>query len=337
LTTSAAPMLPRARFVTLFAVATLALASIVLAALPTHVSRGPGSFVGVGVSLRLGTVMRHPVRLHQAMVPLLRKSIDMPSSSSSRYPLTRVRAEEKKGPEFHKAKVASIEEAAAGGVYTVKVDSPTTLSQYTTPGQFSQIKVGDIKPGFFAMANKPGEDSLEFLIKKVDGAAGTIVGLKSGDELEITDVMGKGFPWDNVKDNDKYNGGTYVFATGTGFGPIKAMIEEGLFKGRKGLKIYYGARNEEHVPFRQKFDEWFKEGLLGNSEEIPIVPVYSCDGTEKKEKQYVQDVAVVDTGDHIDPKTASAIICGHFDMTNTMKEKLVGELGFPPENILTNF
>jgi len=144
-------------------------------------------------------------------------------------------AEEKKGPEFGPAKIADIQPACEGGVYRVCVDAPQTASQYAKAGQFAQMRVGESKPGFFAMSNRPGSEKLEFLIKSVDGTAGLINSMKVGDQLEITDVMGKGFPWDGVSDNEKFNGGTYVFATGTGFGPIKAMIQSGSFKGRKNV------------------------------------------------------------------------------------------------------
>ncbi|GAB5369884.1 hypothetical protein AAMO2058_001445000, partial [Amorphochlora amoebiformis] len=181
-----------------------------------------------------------------------------------------------------------------------------------------------------------GDESLEFLIKKVDGTAGLLTDLKSGDSLEMTDIMGKGFPWERVADNAKYKGGTYVFATGTGFGPIKAMIESGTFKGRTGMKIYYGARDPSHMACKEQFQTWFQQGLLGDSPDMPIIPVYSCAAQNSdEEKSYVQDVAVLST-DGIDPSTASAIICGHWDMTNILKEKLA-DFGMPSENILTNF
>eukprot|EP00468_Gymnochlora_sp_CCMP2014_P012331 CAMPEP_0167753560 /NCGR_PEP_ID=MMETSP0110_2-20121227/7783_1 /TAXON_ID=629695 /ORGANISM="Gymnochlora sp., Strain CCMP2014" /LENGTH=322 /DNA_ID=CAMNT_0007639343 /DNA_START=971 /DNA_END=1939 /DNA_ORIENTATION=+ len=256
---------------------------------------------------------------------------------SGRSPLL-VFAEEKKEPEFYDAKLLSIEKAAEeGDVYKLVVDSPRAKEQYQIAGQFTQMRAGDNKPGFFAIANKPGEESLEFVIKKVPGTAGALTELSPGDSVEMTDVMGKGFPWDKVSDNEKYNGGTYVFATGTGFGPIKAMIEAGTFKGRSNMKIYYGARSPNHMPFRDQFEAWFKEGLLGDSSEMPIIPVYSCDeNMAKKENGYVQDVAVL-SSDGVDPATASAIICGHWDMTNVLKQKLTEDFGMPAENILTNF
>eukprot|EP00471_Norrisiella_sphaerica_P000593 CAMPEP_0184483046 /NCGR_PEP_ID=MMETSP0113_2-20130426/4654_1 /TAXON_ID=91329 /ORGANISM="Norrisiella sphaerica, Strain BC52" /LENGTH=357 /DNA_ID=CAMNT_0026863177 /DNA_START=37 /DNA_END=1110 /DNA_ORIENTATION=+ len=244
---------------------------------------------------------------------------------------------EKKGPEFFSAKIDSIKPAFEGSeVYYVVVDAPKIAEKYQIAGQFAQMRVdGESKPGFFAMANKPGSEKLEFLIKTVDGTAGKINALNAGDPVEITDVMGKGFPWDKVKDNSQFTDGTYVFATGTGFGPIRAMIEAGTFKGRKNMKIYYGVKDENHLIFKEDFQNWMDQGLLGDVSEMPIVPVFSCESPET-DKKYVQDVAVLG-GDDLNPEKAAAIICGHFDMTGKLKERLMGEMGMPADNILTNF
>jgi len=278
------------------------------------------------------------IRLHHELIPIIKASISSRarhSNTAHQVHLLRPKAGEKKEPEFYPAKIESIETACSGGVFSVTIDNPKARQNYQKPGQYAQMRVGDSKPGFFALANKPGDNKLEFLIKKVDGTAGLITDLAPGDHLEMTDVMGKGFPWENVADNDKYNGGTYVFATGTGFGPIKALIENGTFKGRSNLKIYYGAKDSAHMPFYDKFQDWFDQGLLGVGSDVPIIPVFSCEPKNGEGKGYVQDVAVIG-GNNVDPQTASAIICGHWDMTNVLKEKL-GDFGMPKENILTNF
>ncbi|GAB5369885.1 hypothetical protein AAMO2058_001445100, partial [Amorphochlora amoebiformis] len=95
-------------------------------------------------------VLRHSVRVHPDVggVPASRS---VPRHVSRKLNL-RAYSGEKKEPEFFPAKISSVEEAATG-VYTVKVESDRAQGQYSIPGQFTQIRVGDSKPGFFAVSN----------------------------------------------------------------------------------------------------------------------------------------------------------------------------------------
>jgi hypothetical protein len=70
----------------------------------------------------------------------------------------------------------------------VTVNVGTEISKgYTKGGQFLQMKVGDSKPAFLAIANAPEaseEGMMEFLIKDIpDTTASMIVKLGEGDEV----------------------------------------------------------------------------------------------------------------------------------------------------------
>eukprot|EP00466_Bigelowiella_natans_P002242 jgi/Bigna1/91235/estExt_fgenesh1_pg.C_940003 len=327
-----------ARFLQLMTAATFISAFVILGVMFPPSELGSASIVPLRVRSSRSSYQRNDARAafgnhrRQLMDPLLRGSMGY-LPYADRCERTRINAAGgKKEPEFFSANIDSIKPACEGGkVYSVVVNSPRTSAKYEKAGQYAQMRVGDSKPGFFAMANKPGSEKLEFLIKSVDGTAGIINEMKPGDSLEISDAMGNGFPWDRVSDNEAFSDGTYVFATGTGFGPIRAMIESGLFKGRKNLKIYYGVRDTKQMPFKDEFGKWMEQGLLGeDGGDNPIVPVFSCE-----QKGYVQDVAVF--GSDLDPEKTTAVICGHWDMTGKLKERLTEELGIPMENILTNF
>jgi arabinosyltransferase len=70
----------------------------------------------------------------------------------------------------------------------VTVDVGTDISKgYTKGGQFLQMKVGDSKPAFLAVANAPAASEnglMEFLIKDLpDSTANLVTNLKVGDEV----------------------------------------------------------------------------------------------------------------------------------------------------------
>jgi arabinosyltransferase len=97
--------------------------------------------------------------------------------------------------EFSPAKILQNTKAAAN-MHIITVDVGQEISAgYTNGGQFLQIKVGDSKPAFLAIANAPAaskDGTMEFLIKFLpDSTAGHITGLSAGDNVR---ALGWRFP-----------------------------------------------------------------------------------------------------------------------------------------------
>lgn len=84
--------------------------------------------------------------------------------------------------EFSSAKVIKQQQVATD-LHSVLIDIGELAAGYTKPGQYVQVKVGDSKPGFFAIASAPDANNqgvLEFLIKKSGGAAELLCALDAG-------------------------------------------------------------------------------------------------------------------------------------------------------------
>lgn len=152
------------------------------------------------------------------------------------------------------------------------------------PGQYVQLKVGDGKANYFAIASAPpaaddSEGLLEFLIKATDSTT-PLITAKTGDTIEMSPVMGNGFL---IKEN--FSGYKYDFpiqnvvlsATGTGIAPIRAAIESGVLElpdedddgvfGRS-CKLYWGCLDEDSMPWADKMKDWDARG-------VEVVPVLS--------------------------------------------------------------
>jgi hypothetical protein len=75
----------------------------------------------------------------------------------------------------------------AAQMHVILVEAGDVAKRYTTCGQYLQIKVGDSKPAFLAIANAPGsveKDTLEFLVKSVPGTtADQLTKLEAGADV----------------------------------------------------------------------------------------------------------------------------------------------------------
>lgn len=114
-------------------------------------------------------------------------------------------------------------------LHRVLVDIGPRASEYTRPGQYIQVKVGEEgKPGFFAIASAPDANNqgvLELLIKNAGDAAEKLCASEAGAQVDASPVQGKGFPIDRIPAESHST--VFMFATGTGISPIKALIESG--------------------------------------------------------------------------------------------------------------
>lgn len=137
-------------------------------------------------------------------------------------------------PIWSTAEIKSTGSANESGKSTsLIVDIPSeTAKEYKVPGQYVQVRLNEeTKPLFLAIASPPDEEnaSFEFLIKKTDDN-GWITDASSGTTVEISQVLGNGFPIEENLEGFKYDFPTQnvlLFAAGSGIAPLKAAIESG--------------------------------------------------------------------------------------------------------------
>ena len=92
---------------------------------------------------------------------------------------------------FYPAKLADNQKNAKDQ-HILKVEAPDVASSYSKGGQYLQIKYGDSKPAFMAVANAPADaqgGTLELLIKSLpDSTAEVLNGLDAGTEVRCVDL-----------------------------------------------------------------------------------------------------------------------------------------------------
>ncbi|MEO8331972.1 MAG: CDP-6-deoxy-delta-3,4-glucoseen reductase [Gallionella sp.] len=127
-------------------------------------------------------------------------------------------------------------------------------------GQYIDILLKDHKARSFSLANAPHDDEfLELHIRNIAGGAFTrhvFETMKERDILRFKGPLGTFFLRD---DSDK----PIIFvASGTGFAPIKAMIEHALYIGiKRPMHFYWGARKLADLYMLDKARQWESLGI----------------------------------------------------------------------------
>eukprot|EP00897_Mesotaenium_endlicherianum_P003520 jgi/Mesen1/3196/ME000185S02337 len=233
------------------------------------------------------------------------------------------------------AKIAETNKAAEQ-LFSITVDIssiPELKAGHTKAGQFVQMKINDSKPAFLAIASPPKvaeSGALEFLIKDVEGTtANLICRLSKGDKVEISQVMGKGFPVDRLTPPEEFPT-VVLLATGSGISPVRSLIEAGFAADKRSdVRLYYGADNLGAMAYQDRFDAWEASG-------VKVIPVLSQAGDDwAGSTGYVQHAFLKDA-DIKDGVKAGAVLCGQKEMAQEATTILL-EAGLSKDNILLNF
>ncbi|XP_020100509.1 fruit protein pKIWI502 [Ananas comosus] len=223
-------------------------------------------------------------------------------------------------------------------------DAPDLAAAHTAPGQYLQLRLpsaasaaAEAKPTFLAIASPPpmipssaGTLRFEFLVKRVPGSTAELLcGLRDGDVVEVSAVMGRGFAIERISPPHAFPT-VLIFATGSGISPIRSLIESGFNANKRAdVRLYYGARNLDRMAYQDKFKDWESTG-------VRILPVLSRPDNRWKGKQgYVQN-AFSRAEKIVDPSSTGAVLCGHKQMTEEITSVLVAD-GVPKDRILKNF
>ncbi|KAG2319860.1 hypothetical protein Bca52824_013073 [Brassica carinata] len=232
----------------------------------------------------------------------------------------------------------SLIESAAESLFHISIDvssSPDLAASYTRPGQYLQLRVPDVeKPSFLAIASPPSlaasRGAFEFLVKSIAGSTAEILcGLKRGETVELSAVMGNGFDMGQVDPPEEYPT-VLIFATGSGISPIRSLIETGFGADRRSdVRLYYGARNLKRMAYQEKFKEWESSG-------VKVVPVLSQpDDGWKGETGYVQ-AAFARAKQVSKPEATGVVLCGQRQMAEEITAMLVAD-GVSNDKMLKNF
>jgi len=148
----------------------------------------------------------------------------------------------------------------ADDVMVIYLKLPASERLQFLAGQYIDILQKTGKPRSFSLANAPHDDEfLELHVRNITGGSFThhvFTGMKERDILRIKGPLGTFFL---REDSDK----PIIFvASGTGFAPIKAIIEHALYIGiKRPMHFYWGARKFVDLYMLDKAKEWETRGI----------------------------------------------------------------------------
>ena len=146
---------------------------------------------------------------------------------------------------------------------------PSTERLQFLPGQYIDILLKDGRRRSFSIANAPQDDALlELHVRRVPGGQFTghvFEGMRERDILRIEGPLGT-FCWREESPKP-----AILLAGGTGFAPIKAMIEDALQRQTtRPMWLYWGARDRNGLYMHDRALGW-----VASHSDFRYVPVLS--------------------------------------------------------------
>ncbi len=157
----------------------------------------------------------------------------------------------------HRLRVAQ-KDLAASDVVRLRLTPETHERLRWLPGQYLEVILDDGKRRAFSIANAPHQGNyIELHVRHVSGGGFTswvFDTLAEGDVLEVDGPMGTFVP---REDSERP---AILMAGGTGFAPVKAIVEHFLHLGtRRALHVYWGARSAEDLYLRDLPEAWARQ------------------------------------------------------------------------------
>ena len=220
-------------------------------------------------------------------------------------------------------RVTSLQKVSAD-VMLIQLQLPANDSFQYKAGQYIEFLLRDGARRSYSMANAPQGNSVELHIRHMPGGKFTDHVFGSMKEKEILRVEGPHGSFYLREESDK---AIVMVASGTGFAPIKALLEQMESAGStRPVALYWGGRR----PADLYMDGWVKE-FQNRMPSLRYVPVVS-DALEKD--QWTGRVGFVHQAaleDFQDMREYQVYACGAPIVVESARRDFVAHAGLPPE------
>ncbi|MFH1676093.1 MAG: hypothetical protein ABIC40_03625 [bacterium] len=226
---------------------------------------------------------------------------------------------------YHKVKIISNQPAAENQVFLTLEVPPEVLRAHIQPGQFTRIALSQMEPWSATIANRPGRDNFEFLVKDVGPRSHRISQFQPGDELLMSLPEGEGFPINAYRRTD-----IILMASGVAICAMRSIIEEILLQRLEwdDVHLFYGERHSERFAFIDEQVQWRESGI-----EVHLCASQPSTGSHWAGlvgyvQDYIRDFVT-------DFRNCAAFIAGPDDMVEDCVNEL-DRLGLPESKVFLN-
>ena len=210
----------------------------------------------------------------------------------------------------------------AGDVARLKLRFPAGEKVKFKAGQYLQVLLPDGQRRSFSMANPPHQnDGAELHIRLLEGGA---FSQRLAQDLSVGDTLPVELPHGDFHLRENSDAPIVMLASGTGFAPIKSMVEDGLRQGqRREIALYWGARTEKDLYLLDLARGW------GEQAGLRFVPVLSEPEAGWSGRTGFVHQAVLQ--DHDSLAGHQVYACGAPAMVSAARSDFVETRGLPPD------
>lgn len=192
-------------------------------------------------------------------------------------------------------------------------------------GQYLQVLLEDGERRNFSLANTPAEkDGAQLHIRHVPGgrfSESVLASLQAGQKLRIE------LPYGDFFLRESSDKPIILVATGTGFAPIKSIVEDALKRGvRRSMRLYWGARSPDDLYLRELPGQW-----SARHSNFVFVPVVSEPGAGWDGRTGLVHEAVLE--DHPSLAGHQVYACGNPVMIQAVQRDFVARAALPRDEI----
>ncbi len=230
-------------------------------------------------------------------------------------------------------RVASLEKAAPD-VMVLKLQLPANERLQYRAGQYVEFILRDGSRRSYSMATAPHlADQVELHLRHMPGGkfTDTVFGasqpaLKERDILRFEGPMGTFFL------REESTKPIILLASGTGFAPIKALVEHAQYKGiRRPMKLYWGGRRPHDLYRKELCESWARE--IPDFEFIPVVSDALPQDAWTGRTGFVHRAVMQD---HPDLSSYQVYACGAPIVISSALRDFVGQCGLPEEEFFAD-
>ncbi|WP_214366161.1 2Fe-2S iron-sulfur cluster-binding protein [Pseudonocardia sp. H11422] len=216
----------------------------------------------------------------------------------------------------------------ADDVAVVALRFPIGVRAKFRAGQYLTVALPDGDTRNYSMANPPHQNDGALLhVRRVPGGrfSGEILGgLAKGDTLRVELPFGE-FCLDADSDRP-----AVLLATGTGFAPVKSIVEDQVKRGDdRPLHLYWGARRQTDLYLADLPTQWARR-----YDWFTFTPVLSDPGAEWAGRTGHVHRAVL--ADHPDLRGHEVYACGNPAMTAAARDEFTSGAGLPADRFYSD-
>ena len=196
-------------------------------------------------------------------------------------------------------------------------------------GQYIDILLKDGKRRSFSLANAPHDDEfLQLHVRHVEGGTFTDYVFNTMQEKAILRFEGPLGTFFLREDSDKP---IVLLATGTGFAPIKGIIEHALYTGiQRPITLYWGGRHKDDLYMFDLPQKWAAEHA--NFKFVPVLSQAAPEDHWTGRTGHVQDCTLADNPNI---KDCQVYACGSPTMVGEAHKVLVAA-GLPEDEFYSD-